>query len=295
LITELRCGFEARPVLLGPVSFLLLSKTIDGSDRLDLVDRLVAAYAELLIRLKAEGAEWVQLDEPCLVRDLDLDDQAAYRRAYAALARAGMPNLLLTTYFGGLEDNLSLAMELPVQGLHVDLVRAPHWLDAVLDHLPDERVLSLGLVDGRNVWRSDLHAALKLIKRTCSVINDKRLWLAPSCSLLHVPVDLRAEAALDPTVRSWLAFAREKIEELRVLADAHRGSIEALAAIAGTRELLKARASSPLTGNPNVQRRLGPLAISNSGSRLSIAQDGAIARSEPAIFPTTTIGSFPQS
>jgi len=290
-------GFDARPVLLGPVSFLLLSKTIDGSDRLDLVDGLVAVYAELLAKLKAAGAEWVQLDEPCLTLDLDADDHRAYRRAYAALAGADTPKRMLATYFGGLEDNLALATELPVHGVHVDVVRAPHLLEAVLDHLPDTHVLSLGLIDGRNVWRSDLHAALKQIKRVCGNINEKRLWLAPSCSLLHVPMDLSAETTLEPDVRPWLAFAREKIEELRVLADAQHGSTEALAAIAATRELIRARKASPLTTNTDVRTRLHH-ATADLGQRRSPYPVRKAIQAQALglpLFPTTTIGSFPQT
>jgi 5-methyltetrahydropteroyltriglutamate--homocysteine methyltransferase len=290
-------GLDARPVLLGPVSFLLLSKTVDGSDRLELLDRLVTEYVRLLKRLKVEGATWVQLDEPCLVGDLDADDRAAYRRAYAALANVEAPNILLATYFGGLEDNLSLAMELPVQGLHVDAVRAPQWLDAVLDHLPDDRVLSLGIVDGRNIWRTDLHAALKTIKRVCSVINEKRLWLAPSCSLLHAPIDLREETTLDSSLRSWLAFAREKVEELRVLADAQHGSSEALAAIAATREIVKARETSPLTVNPQVKARLNKSAgdLQERRSTYAVRKNAQAQALNLPAFPTTTIGSFPQT
>jgi len=290
-------GFKARPVLLGPVSFLLLSKTTDGSDRLDLVDRLVAVYAELLGKLRAEGAEWVQIDEPCLVLDLDDDDRKAFRRAYALLAQADTPRLFLATYFGGLEDNLTLAMELPVHGLHIDLVRAPHWLDAVLDQLPDGRVLSLGLVDGRNIWRSDLAAAQKLIRRALAMVNDKRLWIAPSCSLLHVPNDLDAETELPRELRSWLAFAREKIEELRALAEAQNGAAEGLAAIAANRELLKARAGSRLSVNPTVRAKLEK-ATSDLEPRHSDYETRKKLQAKTLglpPFPTTTIGSFPQT
>ena len=152
-------GFAARPVLLGPVSFLLLAKSVDGSDRLAHVDALAAVYAELLAQLAAAGADWVQIDEPCLVLDLDAAARDAYRRAYARFDGMQRPKLMLATYFGALADNLDLAQSLPVDGLHVDLVRAPQQLGDVLDTLPVSRVLSLGLVDGRNVWRGDLDAA----------------------------------------------------------------------------------------------------------------------------------------
>lgn len=144
-------GIETRPVLLGPVSFLRLSKTTDGSDPLDLLDTLLPVYAQLLEALEAEGARWVQLDEPVLVQDLDDAARVAFKQAYARLADGPHPDILLATYFGALDDNLALAASLPVQGLHVDLVRAPEQLDAVLRALPAGRVLSLGLVDGRNI------------------------------------------------------------------------------------------------------------------------------------------------
>jgi len=290
-------GLDARPVLIGPVSFLLLSKTVDGSDRLALLDRLLPAYAELLGRLKAAGAGWVQIDEPCLVLDLDATAQAAYRHAYAVLAGADRPRLLLATYFGGLGDNLALATGLPVEGLHLDLVRAPEQLDGVLATLPPERVLSLGLVDGRNIWRADLDAALALARRARDRIGAERVWLAPSCSLLHVPVDVASENGLNPSLRSWLAFARQKIEELRVIADALDGSEAADAALAAARATLTARRLSPLVHRAEVAARVAGIDAALSRRR----SDYATRRVEQARrlglppFPTTTIGSFPQT
>ena len=188
---------RTRPVLLGPVSFLLLSKTTDGSDALDLLDALLPVYAQILRELAEAGAAWVQMDEPVLA--LDLTDKARQRsvRAYEALAVAPAPEVLLASYFGPLGDNLATAARLPVAGLHVDLVRGAAELDAVLEAVPAERWLSLGVVDGRNVWRTDLRAALGTLRRVASVRGTRRLMVAPSCSLLHVPVDLAQEAELD--------------------------------------------------------------------------------------------------
>ncbi|MBL8103859.1 MAG: 5-methyltetrahydropteroyltriglutamate--homocysteine S-methyltransferase, partial [Anaerolineales bacterium] len=180
---------------LGPVSFLLLAKTVDGSDRLALLDRLLPVYADLLSKLHDAGADWVQIDEPCLVLDLDDAARDAYVRAYAALAKGTRPSLLLATYFGRLGDNLPLACALPVDGLHVDLVRGKEQLDEVLRQLPKGRVLSAGLVDGRNIWRTNLDNALILAKYAQGHVGDRALWLSPSCSLLHVPVDLSGEKA----------------------------------------------------------------------------------------------------
>jgi 5-methyltetrahydropteroyltriglutamate--homocysteine methyltransferase len=275
-------GFEARPVLLGPVSFLRLAKSVDGSEPLAHLDALVAVYAQLLTRLAEAGADWVQIDEPCLVLDLDAKTRDAYLRAYEKLSQTTQkPRLLLATYFGALGDNRDLALSLPVDGLHVDLVRAPEQLNAVLERLPPARVLSLGLVDGRNIWRGDLDAALTAARRAAQTIGSERLQLAPSCSLLHVPIDAELETALAPTVAAWLAFARQKLAELRVVADALAGDAAADAVLANARTVRARRASAQLPATratPHSQRRIV------QQQRLQL----------PA-FPTTTIGSFPQT
>jgi 5-methyltetrahydropteroyltriglutamate--homocysteine methyltransferase len=290
-------GHLARPVILGPLSFLLLSKTVDGSDRLALLDALLPAYVELLGKLADAGAGWVQLDEPCLVLDLDADDTAAYRRAYTALSAARRPKILLASYFGALGDNLALATQLPVDGLHVDLARAPHQLDAVLDALPSGRVLSTGVVDGRNVWRSRPDDVLSLLRRAQARVGDDDLWIAPSCSLLHVPIDLEAETAIDPKRRAWMAFARQKLEELRVYADALHGDTEASAALAAQQALLDGRAQAPGVIDGAVRTRLSGLsaqaALRRSGYATRRAAQ-ATARPLP-LLPTTTLGSFPQT
>ncbi|GAB3781639.1 5-methyltetrahydropteroyltriglutamate--homocysteine S-methyltransferase [Dyella agri] len=290
-------GHHARPVLLGPVSFLLLSKTVDGSDRLALLDALLPAYVELLRQLAAAGADWVQLDEPCLVLDQDADDHAAYRRAYAALAEAGGPKIMLASYFGALGDNLALAAGLPVAGLHVDLVRAPQQLDAVLGALPTDRVLSAGIVDGRNVWRSRPERVLPLLRKARAHLGASRLWLASSCSLLHVPIDLDAETALAPARGATMAFARQKIEELRVYADALAGHTEAEAALQAQQALLDRQAQQPGVRNPAVRGRLRELSPQMALRRSPYAsRRTAQTESLPLPpLPTTTIGSFPQT
>ncbi|WP_254574410.1 5-methyltetrahydropteroyltriglutamate--homocysteine S-methyltransferase [Stenotrophomonas acidaminiphila] len=290
-------GIETRPVLLGPVSFLWLSKTTDGSDPLDLLDTLLPVYAQLLEALKAEGARWVQLDEPVLVQDLDDAARAAFRQAYARLADGPHPDILLATYFGALDDNLALAASLPVQGLHVDLVRAPEQLDAVLRALPAGRVLSLGLVDGRNIWRNPLDNALILARYARGHRGDDPLWLAPSCSLLHCPVDLALEKKLDAERRGWLAFSRQKLEELRLLADALDGRAGAEAALAPAREAADARRRSSRVHNAAVKARMAALTAADTAratphARRLPLQTAALRL--PA-FPTTTIGSFPQT
>ncbi|RXR06155.1 5-methyltetrahydropteroyltriglutamate--homocysteine S-methyltransferase [Pseudoxanthomonas composti] len=290
-------GFSTRPVLLGPVSFLLLSKTTDGSDRLALLDRLLPVYAQLLERLAAAGAEWVQIDEPTLVLDLDEAAQAAFAHAYAFLATAERPRLLLTTYFGALGENLALAAQLSVDGLHVDLVRAPEQLDAVLQHLPKGRVLSAGLINGRNVWRGNLDNALTLARYAQGHVGADQLWLAPSCSLLHVPVDLEQEKTLDAELASWLAFARQKLGELRVLADALEGKDGAEAALDAQRACLASRRASPRVHRTEVAQRLAALGARDSRRATAHAQRRIVQQAafDLPVYPTTTIGSFPQT
>ena len=292
-------GIHTRPVLLGPVSFLLLSKTTDGSAALDLLDALLPSYVDLLAQLAVAGADWVQLDEPLLVQDLDVGARAAFERAYAVLGgnAAARPKLLLATYFGALDDNLSLAAALPVDGLHVDLVRAPEQLDAVLQALPAGRVLSAGLVNGRNIWRTQLDNALILARYAQTDRGADLLWLAPSCSLLHSPVDLTLERKLDDELRSWLAFSRQKLEELRVLADALDGTPSADAGLSANREALEARRRSPRVHDPAVAARLASLSAADARRHGSypqrrLAQHAAL---QLPLLPTTTIGSFPQT
>lgn len=290
-------GHAARPVLLGPVSFLLLAKTVDGSDRVALLDRLLPVYADLLSKLHDAGADWVQIDEPCLVLDLDDAARDAYLRAYAALAKGTRPSLLLATYFGRLGDNLPLACALPVDGLHVDLVRGKEQLDEVLKQLPKGRVLSAGLVDGRNIWRTNLDNALILAKYAQGHVGDNALWLSPSCSLLHVPVDLAGEKALPVDLKSWLAFARQKIEELRLLADALQDPRAADAGLALARDRIESRRQSRRVHRPAVAARLaspeaGDIDRDSPYPARRIAQAQLLGL--PA-YPTTTIGSFPQT
>ena len=290
-------GHHARPVIVGPVTFLLLAKTVDGSRQLDLLDALLPAYAELLHKLAAAGADWVQLDEPCLVLDQGADVHAAYRKAYAALAAAGGPKILLATYFGALGDNLALVASLPVAGLHVDLVRAPQQLDAVLAALPADRVLSAGVVDGRNVWRSQPREVLARLHQAQDRVGSEQLWVAPSCSLLHVPIDIEVETALDPTRRATMAFARQKIEELRVYADALAGQAEAAAALQAQQTLLDQQAEHAGVKNPTVRARLHAVSPQMALRRSPYATR-RVAQAEALALPplpTTTIGSFPQT
>ncbi len=290
-------GHAARPVLLGPMSFLLLSKTTDGSDRLRLLDALLPAYAGLLGRLAEAGADWVQLDEPCLVQDLDASAREGFQRAYASLADTPAPSILLATYFGPLGDNLDLAARLPVQGLQVDLVRAAGQLDAVLDALPRERVLCAGIVDGRNIWRSQPRKVMPMLEKIRTLIGSERLWLAPSCSLLHVPIDLGAETELDPAHRAPMAFARQKIEELRAYADALAGDAEASARLTTQEAILDRRSTTPGVVDRAVRARVAALtpAAATRNSEPAVRRAAQARRYGLPLLPATTIGSFPQT
>ncbi|MEG3124034.1 5-methyltetrahydropteroyltriglutamate--homocysteine S-methyltransferase [Sphingomonas sp. GB1N7] len=286
-------GFETRPVLLGPVTWLSLAKGRDV-DPFDFLDEVLGLYTVILGQLANAGAAWVQIDEPVLVLDLDEKQRKALTRAYARLSRSG-PKLMLTTYFGGLEDNLSFAASLPVAGLHVDLVRAPQQLDAVLASAPKSLLLSLGVIDGRNIWRADLAA---LLDRIAPIAATRDLILAPSCSLLHVPVDLALERKLDAEVTQWLAFAVQKIEELSILKRAlNDGRASVASALSASTNAAAARKVSPRIHDPKVAARVADATPDQrerrSGHPARIAAQAAVLNL-PA-FPTTTIGSFPQT
>ncbi|WP_280155330.1 5-methyltetrahydropteroyltriglutamate--homocysteine S-methyltransferase [Piscinibacter sp. XHJ-5] len=290
-------GHRVKVVLLGPLSFLWLGKEkADGFDRLSLLERLLAAYNEVLIRLGAAGVQWVQVDEPILGLDLPPAWVAAFEPAYRRLAAADM-SILLATYFSPLQQHLELACGLPVAGLHLDCVRAPHELDQVLQRLPLERELSLGIVDGRNVWRTDLDAALTLLQPALAQ-RQGRLWIAPSCSLLHVPIALGDDSALDAELRSWLAGAVEKLDEIRVLQQALvHGPAAVRRELFAARAAVAARASSPRVKNATVAARCATLPSNADRRQSPFEQRAAVqhARLQLPPFPTTTIGSFPQT
>lgn len=286
-------GFETRPVILGPVTWLSLAKEY-GSDPFDLLEEVLALYATVLARLEEAGAEWVQIDEPILVTDLTDRQRRALTRAYAKLGRAG-PKIMLATYFGGLENNLSLAASLPVAGLHIDLARAPEQLDAVVKAVPQNRLLSLGVVDGRNIWRADLAA---LLDRLEPLAAQRDLVLAPSCSLLHVPVDLQLESRLDDELKQWLAFAVQKIEELDLLRRALANGRESVAAeLAASARATEARKTAARIHDRTVSERIAALTPDMRERRAGHAER-VKTQSEVLnlpLFPTTTIGSFPQT
>ncbi|WP_278407975.1 5-methyltetrahydropteroyltriglutamate--homocysteine S-methyltransferase [Pseudomonas rhodesiae] len=291
-------GHSVKPVIIGPLTYLWLGKAKGGEfDKLDLLDRLLPLYGQIFQRLAELGVEWVQIDEPILVLDLPQAWKNAFERAYNQIQRDPLKKLL-ATYFGGLEENLGLAANLPVDGLHIDLVRAPEQYPTILDRLPAYKVLSLGVVNGRNVWRCDLEKALATLQHAHERLGD-RLWVAPSCSLLHSPVDLGREDQLDAELKSWLAFAVQKCAEVAVLAQAvdQPDAANVRAALAESRAVQAARAASPRIHKPAVQARVAAITARDSQRQSPFAQriEQQRAGLNLPLFPTTTIGSFPQT
>ena len=252
-LTQARAqGVNPKPVIIGPVTYLALGKAKDESNKLALLERLLPVYAQLLDTLAAEGVEWVQVDEPILVTELDADWQHALNTAYHQLKSCKV-KILLASYFGPLLDNKYLAANLPVAGLHVDATHDAGDVQQLIGLLPAHKVLSLGVISGRNIWKTDLSATLDWLEPLAERLGE-RLWLAPSCSLLHVPVDLDSEEKLDPEVKNWLAFAKQKLHELHVLGQAlNQGRASVQAALAANAAALEQRRTSPRVHRPEVQ------------------------------------------
>ncbi|KKO49074.1 5-methyltetrahydropteroyltriglutamate--homocysteine methyltransferase [Arsukibacterium sp. MJ3] len=293
-------GVNAKPVIIGPVTYLWLCKEKDASDRLTLLAQLLPVYQQLLAELAEAGADWVQLDEPVLVTELDANWQAAFAIAYQALANTVHKHpvkLLLATYFGTLADNLTLTVNLPVAGIHYDAVRGRAELPTLLAALPADKVLSLGVIDGRNIWKTDLTATLDYLQPLVADLGE-RLWLAPSCSLLHVPVDLANEEKLDGDILSWLAFARQKLAELLLLGKALNDGRDSVAtALADNVKAVNSRRNSTRVHNPAVKAAVNSITAAQ-GKRVSGYTERAEKQAQHLqlpLYPTTTIGSFPQT
>ncbi len=304
-------GIETRPVLVGPLTYASIGKKRADANycRSTLIPKLTPVYIEVLQRLASEGAEWVQIDEPALALDLRPQYREACLAAYREIALA-VPGIqiLLTSYFDSLRDNAELAYSLPVAGIHIDLCRgsgqanttannAEKILGEALERIGD-RTLSLGIVDGRNVWKNDLRMSFARLSRALEKLGKDRVFVAPSCSLLHSPIDLRAEERLAPDLRNWLAFATQKLDEIATLA---RGASEGAQAIqpalmASDRVRIERRNSERIH-DLAVQRRLSAVDTSMKQRAAAFAQRRQLQQqlfNLPA-FPTTTIGSFPQT
>ncbi|WP_096086010.1 5-methyltetrahydropteroyltriglutamate--homocysteine S-methyltransferase [Agaribacterium haliotis] len=285
-----------KPVIIGPLTYLYLGQSSDNSDKLALLERLLPVYQQLLQQLFDAGVQWLQIDEPILCLDLDKRWQQAFEHSYQQLKDSAI-NILLASYFGELQDNLQLSLDLPVAGLHLDAVRADKELDKVIDCLPAHKVLSLGVIDGRNIWKSDLNKLLDKLEPIALKLKE-RLWLAPSCSLLHVPVDLNSETNLDAEIKNWLAFAQQKLEELQLLAQALNCGRQSVAEeLEQNRLALSQRHNSTRVHNKQVQDRLDALKPSIEARQSVFAERNKIQRQQLNLppLPTTTIGSFPQT
>jgi 5-methyltetrahydropteroyltriglutamate--homocysteine methyltransferase len=292
-------GYNTRPVVIGPISYLLLGKMKGGKSALSLLPKLLPVYVELLASLKAAGAEWIQIDEPHLALDLTDEAKAAYKTAYAELNKSGL-KLMLTTYFAGLRENAELAFGLGTAGVHVDLVREPEQLDAVLKAIKPEQVLSAGVVDGRNIWKNDFAKSLALLNKAKAALGEGRLIVAPSCSLLHSPVDLVNETKLDAELKQWLAFGQQKLDEIAVLAAAIGNAdvaATAKAALDENAKAIEARRTSKRIHSDAVKARFAAIteAQLSRKSPFPAREKAQAALLKLPPLPTTTIGSFPQT
>lgn len=288
-------GLNGKPVIIGPVTYLWLSKSKDDSDRLQHLPALITVYQQLLSALAHAGAQWVQIDEPILVTELEPEWLNALQTSYAALADLPI-NILLATYFGELQSNITTLTSLPVAGIHIDAVRAQHEVMHVVANLQKQQVLSLGVINGRNIWKTDLNATLEWLTPIHHQLGE-RLWLAPSCSLLHVPVDLSNEQQLDVDIKNWLAFAVQKLDELHVLGAALHNNTSVAEPLADNAAAIAARKSSPHVHKQAVQTAVNAITPADSERQSAFAQRAIVQKRQIKlpVFPTTTIGSFPQT
>ena len=295
-ITEAKnLGLKPKPVIIGPVTYLAIGKEKDNSNKLDLLPKLLDTYVELLEALVAQNIEWVQIDEPILVTELSVELKKAFEISYAKLNNPKL-KILLATYFGSLQDNLETISKLPIAGLHIDAVNGGAEVDAVISKMSG-KVISLGVVNGRNIWKSDLNTILDWVEPIAKKLGDN-LWIAPSCSLLHVPVDLSSEKKLDSEISSWLAFAIEKIKEIEVITTAiNSGRAKVENELVQNKQSLSSRKNSTRVHNPSVQAELAKVDASwgmRKGTYLERQVKQLPVLNLPK-FPTTTIGSFPQT
>lgn len=288
-------GYKAKPVLLGPVSYLHLAKTVGQEfDKLSLLPNLLTAYADILTRFAAQGVEWVQLDEPVLALELDTHWQAAMTKTYQALSTANV-KVLLASYYGGIAHHQALVSALPVAGLHLDLVTAPKQLAVFANALRSEQILSAGVVNGRNVWAADIDLIAERIGAVAHDLGD-RLWIGTSCSLLHSPVDLDVEAKLLPVLRKQLAFAKQKLLELskvrQLLLAPSSDEAQKISAFCIARRQAKAQAA-----DKQVVDRVAALTAADyeRANDFSVRQSVQQQKYHLPLLPTTTIGSFPQT
>jgi 5-methyltetrahydropteroyltriglutamate--homocysteine methyltransferase len=303
-ISAKQAGINAKPVIIGLLTYLLLGKEKEeGFDKLDLAQNLLPVYIQILKELENHGAEYIQFDEPFLALDLNEKAKETYQFIYAEI-RKQFPKLkfIVATYFDGLKDNLSLATSLPIDVLHIDLIRCPEQLDEVLHTIPNTLSLSLGIVDGRNIWKNDFEKSLHFIEKTVQKIGSERIFIAPSCSLLHSPFDLdseKNEEILSPEIKQWMAFAKQKVDEivsLKKLAS-ENPDYNALQELAENKTAIKNRKISTLIHNQSVKNRVEVTTEDDAqrNNPFNIRKEVQQQVLQLPLFPTTTIGSFPQT
>ncbi len=297
-------GIETKPVLIGPITYLLLGKEKEADfNRIDLIDRLLPVYEEILAKLADAGAKYVQIDEPFLALDIDDATKALYGKVFEKLAAAAKGiKLIVATYFEALGNNEDVAVNLPVHALHLDLVRGENQLDTILSNVPASLTLSLGVVEGRNIWKNDYENSLKKIKQAVDALGKDRVWIAPSSSLLHVPFDLdneNNEESLPAEVKNWLAFAKQKLAEVKDLAVLAEGEVDAETQkrFEANKEAAESRRTSPLIHRPEVKNRVSNITDEDAKrtSTFNARKEAQQAKFNLPGFATTTIGSFPQT
>lgn len=293
-------GVKARPVIIGPASFVFLGKAkYEGFNPPEIVEKLIPIYIEILQKLKDLGAEWVQIDEPMLAMDICDGAHDVFKNTYAKIKEA-VPDLkiLLTTYFEAMHENMQTAFSLPVDGIHLDLVRAPEQYKEALELISENMVLSLGLIDGRNIWKNNISASFQVAENICNKIGPERVMIGPSCSLLHSPVDLESETDLDPVVKNWMAFASQKIKEIAHIAKGLEKGPEAIAdVIEDSDKIQQERSTSTRIHNGDVKARMSAITseMKKRQNPFSARQKEQRANLGLPLFPTTSIGSFPQT
>ncbi|KAI8357884.1 5-methyltetrahydropteroyltriglutamate-homocysteine S-methyltransferase [Choanephora cucurbitarum] len=296
-------GIETRPVIVGPVSFLYLGKAAEGFDAFDtlsLLPKVLPLYIDLLNQLQSAGAQWVQIDEPALILDLPEHAKNAFAEAYKTIKASVSIKTLVAAYFGRVENNVAGLIP-HVDAIHLDLVRAPQELDAVLPLLNNSQVLSLGLVDGRNIWINNIAESLKLAEKAVSALGKDRVFIAPSCSLAHSPYSTVFEKKIgekNPELLSWLAFSVEKAKEIATIASAiNNGADSVKEALDANAAAIESRRTSAQTTNPAVRDRAAkiPAEAWKRPDEFKVRREAQVKKLNLPLFPTTTIGSFPQT
>lgn len=299
-------GIKTKPVLIGPVSYLLLGKEKEeGFDRIDLLDNLLPVYFEILEKLQAENAEYIQLDEPFLALNLSEKERNAFTKVYYEInIRFPKLKIVMANYFDCFGENLETALALPVDTFHLDLVRCPLQLNDILESgkLASNVNLSLGVVDGRNIWKNDFRESLEIIKKATDALGESRILIAPSCSLIHSPCDLDLETndeTLTPEIKQWLAFAKQKVNEIVLLKQFASNETDVTNSVDFERNVIanENRKTSKLIHNYEVKNRVANISASDDKrkSTFDIRRKSQTEALNLPLFPTTTIGSFPQT